>query len=266
MSNVRRKSGVGPEGVVLRHGLARSARSMWLMARRLEAAGFAVRNIGYPSRRKPLDDLADDIHCDVDSFSRACGGTVHFVTHSMGGLVARIYLSGHRPEHLGRVVMLGPPNHGSEVADLLRNLALYRSFYGPAGQQVTPGEATVLNRVLGAPDYLLGVIAGRRPLIPVWSASVLPGPNDGTVTVEATKVDGMGDHLIVDVSHSWLILSRICADATVAFLKTGSFSGLSSTGNGPIPSPHYDPRPAAQRPCGARTRAAWRRETSASSA
>ena len=123
--------------MVLFHGIARTSRSLGKLHRALQQAGFATLNLDYPSRRKPLDLLAEHIHPAVVDFAERNAAPIHFVGHSMGGLLARVYVAKYRPAQLGRVVMLGTPNGGSEVADLLKGLSLYRSFFGPAGLQLT---------------------------------------------------------------------------------------------------------------------------------
>ena len=123
-------------GVVLLHGISRTSRSFRRMQTMAEAAGFATLNIGYASRHKPLETLADDIHPAIARFAASTEGPVHFVGHSMGGLLTRVYLARYRPARLGRVVMLGTPNGGSEIADRLKHLIAYRAFFGPAGQQL----------------------------------------------------------------------------------------------------------------------------------
>src|SRR6185369_12329883 len=120
-----------PPGVVLLHGIARTSRSLRKVEKALLACGFATLNLDYASRRKPLEALAADIHPDITAFARTIGGPLHFVAHSMGGLLTRVYVARYRPAALGRVVMLGTPNGGSEVADLLQGLWVYRAFYGP---------------------------------------------------------------------------------------------------------------------------------------
>ena len=124
------------DGVVLLHGISRTARSFRKMQTALEGAGFATLNQDYASRRKALEALAEDIHPAIERFADGIDGSVHFVCHSMGGLLARVYLARHRPKRLGRVVMLGTPNSGSEIADRLKNFGAYRAFFGPAGQQL----------------------------------------------------------------------------------------------------------------------------------
>ena len=124
------------DGVVLLHGISRTARSFRKMQTALEGEGYATLNLGYASRRKTLEALAEDIHPAIELFASGLTGSVHFVCHSMGGLLARVYLARYRPQRLGRVVMLGTPNGGSEIADRLKHMAAYRAFFGPAGQQL----------------------------------------------------------------------------------------------------------------------------------
>lgn len=193
------------------------------MGRALEAAGFAVLNVGYDSRRKSLDHLADDVRRHVAGFAAARAGPVHLVTHSMGGLVARAALARDRPDRLGRVVMLGPPNNGSEVADLFRNRSAYRRAFGPAGLQLATGQAASLAARFGPVDYEVGVVAGNRSVYALASLLVLPGPNDGRVTVRGTRLEGMADHVVVPAAHPWLMRDRGAIGQTIAFLRTGRF-------------------------------------------
>jgi len=212
-------------GVVLLHGIARTSRSLRKVESALQACGFATLNLDYASRRKPLDALAADIHPDITAFANAIGGPLHFVAHSMGGLLTRVYVARHRPAALGRVVMLGTPNGGSEVADLLQGLWVYRAFYGPAGQQLTTEQAADLTS-LPPPDYAIGVIAGVRSIDPIAARFILPRPNDGRVSVRSSKLVNMTDHTTVKASHTGLVRHRDAIDQTIAFLRDGRFSTL----------------------------------------
>ena len=140
----------------------------------------------------------------------------------MGGLLTRVYLARHRPPRLGRVVMLGTPNGGSEIADRLKGLIAYRAFFGPAGQQLGTRRDAALSAMLPPVDYPVGIIAGSRSIYPVASA-LLPKPNDGRVSVENTKLDGMADHIAIGASHPWLPRNRLAIEQTIAFLKDGRF-------------------------------------------
>ena len=213
----------GTHGVVLLHGISRTARSFGKMQAALESAGFATLNQDYASRRKALEALADDIHPAIQRFADGIDGSVHFVCHSMGGLLARVYIARYRPKCLGRVVMLGTPNSGSEIADRLGHLRLYRAFFGPAGQQLGTRRDSAIEALFPPVDYPVGVVAGNRSIYPIASA-FLPKPHDGRVSIENTKLAGMADHIIVRASHPWLVRNSTAIAQTIAFLQDGKFT------------------------------------------
>ncbi|MCA6122854.1 alpha/beta fold hydrolase [Bradyrhizobium sp. WSM 1704] len=219
----RRPAASTTDGVVLLHGISRTARSFRRMELALKDAGFATLNLDYDSRRKPLDALAEDIHPSIDPFANAISGCVHFVCHSMGGLLARAYLARHRPLRLGRVVMLGTPNGGSEIADRLKNFPAYRAFFGPAGQQLVTRRDAATSALLPDIDYPAGIIAGNRSVYPITSV-MLPRPHDGRVSVAGTMLDGMADHIVIRTSHPWLVRNRDAIAQTIAFLREGRFT------------------------------------------
>lgn len=208
--------------VVLLHGIARTSRSLKKMAGALEQAGYATLNLDYASRSKPLEALAEDIHSPIAAFTRQHDGPIHFVAHSMGGLLARLYIAKHRPARLARVVMLGTPNGGSEVADWLHGLLVYRAVYGPAGLQLLTERPALAS--LPPPDYAVGIVAGCRTLDPVASTFILPRPNDGRVSVESSKLANMADHIIIPASHTGLVRHPAAIDHTIAFLRAGRFA------------------------------------------
>jgi len=211
-------------GVILLHGIARSSRSFCKMQNAIEAAGFATLNLDYASRRKSLEALADDIHPAINHFARNLSGPIHFVGHSMGCLLVRVYLAKHAPERLGRVIMLGPPNGGSEIADRLKNFIGYRVYFGPAGQQLGTERDAATQAALPPPDYPVGIIAGNRSIYPISSAFMLPRPNDGRVSVASTRLDGMVDHIVIRSSHPWLLRNALAIHQTIAFLRHGRWS------------------------------------------
>ena len=213
------------DGVVLLHGIGVGAWTLKRLDRALQRHGFATLNLGYPSRKKPLEELAEDIHAPVAAFAAQCDGAIHFVAHSMGGLLARVYIARYRPVRLGRVVMLGTPNGGSEVADLLKDLSLYRAVFGPAGSQLSTAQPPVL-AALPSPDYAIGVIAGCRTIAPIASAFVLPRPNDGRVSVASAKLADMADHIVVKASHTGLPRNAVAIEQTIAFLHDGRFNPI----------------------------------------
>jgi pimeloyl-ACP methyl ester carboxylesterase len=212
----------GRDGVVLLHGISRTALSFRKMQVALERAGFATLNLDYASRRKPLEALAEDIHPAIQRFADRIDGSVHFVCHSMGGLLARVYMARHRPKHLGRVVMLGTPNSGSEIADRLKNFGAYRAFFGPAGQQLGTKRDDAINALFPPLDYPVGIVAGNRSIDPL-AGTMLPKPHDGRVSVKNTVIDGMADHIVVDTSHPWLVRNSVAVAQTIAFLQDGTF-------------------------------------------
>ena len=209
-------------GVVLLHGISRTALSFRKMQLALERAGFATLNLDYASRRKPLEGLAEDIDPAIQHFADRIDGSIHFVCHSMGGLLARVYIARHRPKHLGRVVMLGTPNSGSEIADRLKNIGVYRAFFGPAGQQLGTRRDAAIEALFPPVDYPAGIISGNRSIYPV-AGTMLPKPHDGRVSVEKTMINGMADHVVVGTAHPWLVRNSVAVAQTIAFLQDGAF-------------------------------------------
>ncbi len=213
------------ECVVLLHGLARSSTSLNKMQDALEEDGYSTANVDYPSREHEIAELASIAIEDGLATCRAGEDIekIHFVTHSLGGILVRQYLSTESIDELGRVVMLGPPNQGSSAVDNLDGIPGFDWINGPAGHQLGKGKASV-PLALGAVEFELGVIAGNRSIDPITSA-VLENPDDGRVSVADTKVEGMDDFVVVKHSHAFMMRMQRPIDLTKKFLRTGSFSG-----------------------------------------
>jgi pimeloyl-ACP methyl ester carboxylesterase len=215
--------GAAGESVVLLHGLGRSPFSMKRIQWTLQEAGYQVVNVSYPSRQYSVERLSEDYVAEVMATKVPVSARkVHFVTHSLGGIILRQYLAQHTVTNLGRVVMLAPPNHGSRLADTLRRHALGRWILGPAGCELGTA-ANDLPQRLGPVDFPLGVIAGDVSLNPFFSR-VLEGPNDGKVTVESTKMAGMSDFVVIHSSHTWMMWRAQTLGYILAFLREGNFA------------------------------------------
>lgn len=216
------KAGDPSECVVLLHGLNRSWRAMQPMAEALRDAGFTTANVDYPSQAGSVEVLAPlAVDTGLQECRRAGAERIHFVTHSIGGILLRYRHQQDPIPDLGRVVMLAPPNKGSEVIDITRNWPTSALFAGEAGMQLGT-DANSIPAQLGPVDFELGVIAGTGTINPVMSV-MLPNPDDGKVSLENTKVDGMDDFLVVGNSHYYIINSKIVKRNTAAFLRSGSF-------------------------------------------
>lgn len=192
------------------------------MQRALAEAGYMVWNVDYPSRSAPIQTLADDAigkaiaHCRENGASK-----IDFVTHSLGGILVRSYLARHTVPELGRVVMLAPPNQGSEVVDRLGWLFLFKWINGPAGNELGTDKDSAPNR-LGPARFPVGIIAGDRSIN--WINSLLiPGPDDGKVSVQRAKLAGMSDFLVLHTTHTFIMRNDEAIRQTIQFLRTGKF-------------------------------------------
>lgn len=208
--------------VVLIHGLNRSWRAMQPLAEALREAGFSTANVDYPSQAGAIDVLAPmAVNTGLFECRQAGAQRIHFVTHSIGGILLRYMHESSPIPDLGRVVMLAPPNHGSEVIDVTRNWPTTELFAGEAGMQLGTDSNSIPTQ-LGPVDFELGVIAGTGSINFLMSA-MLPGPNDGKVSVESTRIEGMDDFLTVDNSHHYITESDVVIRNTTTFLKHGVF-------------------------------------------
>jgi len=211
------------ECVILLHGWGRSDKSMLIISLALQHAGYEVVNVDYPSNEKTISELSEQAVSSGIEQCEALGATkIHFVAYSLGGILVRHYFKDRTLDKLGRVVMLGTPNKGSEVIDHYRKLYLFRQLAGPAGLALGTSSSDIPN-TLGAVKFELGVIAGSKSINPFLSL-LLPGDDDGKVSVASTKVDGMSDFIKLPTTHPTMLMSPSVIKQIVRFLKTGSFT------------------------------------------
>jgi hypothetical protein len=192
------------------------------MARSLEAAGYRVCNIDYPSREYSIATLAaEHVAPQIADCVGESKEPVNFVTHSLGGIIVRQLSATKAVSEFGRVVMLAPPNHGSEVVDALGDWYLFQALNGPAGLELGT-SATSLPQSLGAAKFSVGVIAGDRSIN--WMLSmIIPGTDDSKVSIESARLEGMQDFVVVHASHPFLMNDREVIEQTIHFLSRGRF-------------------------------------------
>ncbi len=222
-----------PDCVVLLHGIGMQGFVMKRIESALQADGYRVVNVSYPSRELPFEQLAGDyLPAQLRAHDVARAPRLHFITHSMGSLLVRKFLREARPANLGRVVMIGPPNHGSTAADEARQFAVLRDYLGENLGRLGTGDDAIA-KTLGPADFPVGVIAGEVPLNPVFG-NVLAGKNDGAVTIESARLEGMQDFLVVPYSHTVMLWRDEVIRQALAFLRDGRF--------------HHAPTPPASPP------------------
>ncbi len=210
------------ECVVLLHGLARTSSSMSKLEERLKEK-YTVINVDYPSREKKIEELTEIAVGEGLDFCRENKAqSIHFVTHSLGGILVRYYLASNSIPELGRVVMLAPPNQGSKVVDEFSVFPGYEMINGPAGYQLGTDENSI-PRQLGPADFVVGIIAGNRTINLILSTA-FDEPNDGKVAVEETKLEGMTDFLVVPHSHPFIMDSNEVIQQVIHFLRHGVFT------------------------------------------
>lgn len=213
------------KSVIILHGLGRTNRSMKKMANALSEKGYVVVNSGYPSTDMPIEQLAEQYLAPEIEKQQALGRSICLVTHSMGGILARAYLARHPDAPVERIVMLAPPNQGSELIDQLKDRKMFRYVMGPAALQLSTAPE-VLVQTLPVPDVPTGIIAGSRSLNPI-SSLMIPGDDDGKVSVVRTQLPGRTPEaayfLTVPCTHTFLMNDPQVIDQTLAFLEQGTF-------------------------------------------
>ncbi len=221
------RAATGKEVVVLLHGWWATPWALLRLQWSLESAGYRVVNLGYPSVRVSVEEVAtNQLPLRLARRVPASATRIHFVTHSMGGLLLREYLRNASPPQLGRIVLIGPPNHGSELADG-PHPGLLRWFAGPNARRLETAPEALPQRLPPATAIPteVGVIAGDRPW---WRSRKIHGPNDGRVSVASTKLEGMKDHVVVRETHTLLPWNSEVLRLVRQFLAAGSFEGADS--------------------------------------
>lgn len=222
LDEIRKQGNLPPmsgKAVVCIHGIIRSSKSFHRMSERLKKEGYSVFGFDYPSTRIPITEAADYLHSALKSLEGI--DEINLVVHSMGGLVVRCYLSKQSDERIRRMVMLGVPNQGAEMANIGQGLFAYRLIFGPAGSQLICGESGLCCE-LPTPEFEFGIIAGARGTETGWNP-LIPGDDDGTITVASTRLPGAADVATVHCLHSFLMNDLGAIDYTVRFLETGRF-------------------------------------------
>lgn len=210
------------EYVILLHGMARTKYSMSKLEVYLTEHGYSTINEGYPSTRETVEKIAEEYLAPMVEQCKASGADkIHIVTHSLGGIVIRQYLQNYSLPEGSRIIMISPPNKGSELADLFRELFVYKWLNGPAGQ-VLGSEPESLPNSLKPVEGEIGVITGDSTLNPLYSW-LIPGEDDGKVSVESAKLSEMKDFIVVPSSHSFIMRCPEVLKQVVFFLKNGKF-------------------------------------------
>ncbi|MCX6733792.1 MAG: alpha/beta fold hydrolase [Candidatus Peregrinibacteria bacterium] len=194
--------------VVLLHGFWRTAKSMGKIENVLTKKGYAVINVDYPSRREKIENLSDNyLKKCIEERCTDKSKKIHFVTHSMGGIIVRYFLSKHKLINLGKVIMIAPPNKGSKLADYLSSFPILNTILGPALKQLSTKKNSLPNKII-PPKYPVGIIAGKY---------------DEKVPMESAKLTNMQDFLLVSSTHTYIMDSGRVIKAVQRFLEEGKF-------------------------------------------
>ena len=203
--------------VVLLYQLGRSAFPLVLLEEVLQRQGYQTVKVDYSSTKQTIQALSDYVL--PQGFAAYGSAKTHLVTHSMGSILARYWLAHQTPDNLGHVVILAPPNQGSDPVDILGPLPPFEWINGLAGEQL---ETYGLALSLPAVTFDLGIIVGSQTLNPAYS-TLIYGANDRKISVAATKVEGMRDHIILPVTHTFIMNAPNVLAQTFVYLETGRF-------------------------------------------
>lgn len=208
--------------MILLHGLGRFRQSMRRLEQHLKSLGYSTINLAYPSTTKTIETIAEmHLAGAVEACEKQGAGKIHFAGHSLGGLIVRQYLQKHPVPAGSKLVMLSPPNQGSELVDLLMRFPLYRWITGPAGQEIGKGSESLIHR-LKPVEIDVGVIAGNSSINLLVSA-FMDGPDDGTVSVKSTMLQEMRDFIVVPNTHTFIMRDPLVMRQVAHFLKRGGF-------------------------------------------
>lgn len=207
--------------VILLHGLGRDNRIMIPMEKALLAVGFATYNLSYPSQKYAIETLSNQIAHHINTLFP--NRVIYFVTHSLGSIILRYIKAYELVKLIDRVVMLGPPNHGTPIIDYLRRITWFRQHWGPAALELATDTKGIYHRLPEPIHFDCGIIAGKRTFDPWFSWSILKGPDDGKVTVDSTYLKGMRDHILIPCSHAQLPCNLLAIKQTIYFLKENQF-------------------------------------------
>ena len=205
--------------VVLLHGLGRTKKSMSSLEKTLKKNGYHVINLNYPSKKHTIKTLVDTyLKPVIDTIPP--DQTIHFVTHSMGGILVRYYLNEYPLSSCGHIVQIAPPNHGSELVDHLGKYAFFQNVMGPAFQELSTQNQSVPNQ-LPIPSYSIGIIIGTASLNPYFSY-LIPGEDDGKVSTKSALLPNK-PFTTVNSSHSFIMKHTIVKQQVMHFLQSGTF-------------------------------------------
>lgn len=210
------------ECVVLLHGFGRSSFSLNKINSHLQDQGYRTLCIDYPSRSFHIFQLAEQFVLPKIKSELSDCSKIHFVAYSMGGIITRYILANHRPANLGRVVFIATPNSGVEIVSALGKHTWFQTIFGPAVQEIAVGSA-LLQNLPQEIDYEAGVISGNFSVNPFTSLFLISGDDDGTVSVETTKIKGMKDHLIINSTHNMLLYNEQVVEEAEYFIRNGAF-------------------------------------------
>lgn len=212
---------VKKEKVVLIHGFGRSKVAMWQLYIELCMAGYDIESIGYSSFTKSIDEIKATVFAQINTIAFHKYEKIHFVGHSLGGLLCRAYLDRYRVQNLGNVVLIGSPNGGTELVDSYKK-EWWFDYAGPTAK-VLGTDKNSFPKSLKKPYYPVGVIAGVVTTQMDMIEEAFDGEHDGMVSVESTKIEGMSDFIKIKTNHSMMRYDDEVASQTIYFLQKSSF-------------------------------------------